>query len=247
MQSILDKIQVIYEDADVLVINKPAGLTVHPTKPRSLGKDRPAGCRPTLADWLVDNYPAIKKVGDKPALRPGIVHRLDKDTSGVLIAAKKQKSFRFLKDKFKNREVKKEYLALVIGTVKQAKGFIKRPIGRSRKRGVKRRTFQKFEKTAKKAHTEFKRLEAFENFSLLKIVPITGRTHQIRVHLASIGHPIAGDRMYGSWKKQPQIQGLNRSFLHAFALELTLPSGKATRFESPLPSELKTVLKSLTE
>jgi len=226
------EIKIIYEDRDILIVDKPAGLLVHPVKDSN---------EPTLVDWLVKKYPDIKKVGESPE-RPGIVHRLDKNTSGLLIVAKNNKAYIYLKKQFKKRLVKKKYLALVIGKPKDKSGIIVKSISKSWKK--KKQTVIPG-KTFKEAITRYKVLKEFENYSLLEVVPETGRTHQIRVHLASIGHPVAGDEKY-KFKRQPQIKDLKRHFLHANYLRFSLPSGKIKEFNSKLPEELNNILKKLT-
>ena len=225
--------QVIYEDENFLAINKPAGLLVHAVRSKEHGKES------TVVDWLLARYPEIKTVGDDPAERPGIVHRLDKDTSGVMLVAKNQKTFEYLKSLFQKREVQKTYLALVWGTLKTKSGVINAPIG-IRSGSVKRSV--RSEKMAKEAVTEWRVVKLFDSgYSLLEVKPKTGRTHQIRVHLASIGHPVVGDRLYGrrrvinnSITNDPTAD--NRLMLHALSIEFTAPDGKRTRLEAEPPA-----------
>ncbi len=232
------EIPIIYKDQNLLVLNKPAGLLMHGVA----GKKQPESAQgETLAAWLLKNYPEVRAVGDDPVTRPGIVHRLDKDTSGVLIVARNQKTFDFLKDLFQRRLVQKTYLALVAGRLNKKSGIIKKPIG-IKTGSTKRSTASS--KMQKEAITEFrviKRLEiAGREFSLLEVAPKTGRTHQIRVHLASIGHPVAGDALYG--KSGNKLEGLARQFLHAKSIEFNMPSGERVRFEADLPEELRKIL-----
>ncbi|MEK7149646.1 MAG: RluA family pseudouridine synthase [Patescibacteria group bacterium] len=247
--------QIIYEDENFIAVNKPAGLLVHPTVN---SKEK------TLVDWLVEKYPEIKNVGDPSAgsgqinLRPGIVHRLDRDTSGVILIARNQKYFEYLKKLFQNHLVQKNYLALVFGKLKNEKGIIEKPI--SLKAGTTKRTVHGG-KMEKEALTEYEVLKTFEfiparrslgagenekgnvkYFSLVKVSPKTGRTHQIRIHLASIGHSIVGDSLYGA-KENPL--GLKRQFLHAESLEFATEEGKRMRIEAEQPKDLKSVLKNL--
>lgn len=222
---------IIYEDKNILVIDKPSGLVVQPEQ----GKDSI-----TLIDHLLKLRPEIKDVGEDPT-RPGLVHRLDKDTSGLILIAKNNKSFIELKNKFKNREIQKTYTALVVGALKEKYGIIDKPIGRAKSR-IKQTT-RFIAAMERPAITEYKVTKEFGNFSLMEIKPKTGRMHQIRVHLASIGHPIAADKTYG-FKRQPAIKGLNRQFLHATEIEFEL-FGKNYHFESKLPGELQTALKNL--
>jgi len=227
-------ISIIYEEDDFLVINKPSGVLTHPKNENDQSEN--------ISSWAVKKYPQISNVGED-SLRPGIVHRLDKGTSGLLIIAKTQESFEYFKNKFKNRDIKKTYLALVVDHFQNKKGIINSPIG---KIGTKQTTDIKGAKDLKEreAITEYKVIKEFDNFSLLEVYPKTGRTHQIRVHMNSIHHPIVGDTLYGGRKKEiPQY--LDRLFLHAFKLEFISPSGKALSFETDLPEELNKVLDSL--
>ena len=231
-------IKVIYQDDNIVVINKSAGLLMHGTRlPENQKPDKPEA---TVADWLVKNYPEVRSVGDDPSVRPGIVHRLDKETSGIVVAARNQKTFDSLKSLFQNHEIKKTYAALVIGRVESARGIIDKPIGI--KAGTTKRSIHS-EKMQKPAKTEYrvKRYITVNDraYTLLEVSPQTGRTHQIRVHLASIGHPIAGDKMYGG--KRAALEGLNRQFLHAQTIEFVL-EGERFRFEAELPEELKSLL-----
>jgi len=224
------KLKIVYENEDVLVINKPAGLVVHPSKPNQSD---------TLVNGLIAYYPGIKNVGDDP-MRPGIVHRLDKDTSGLMVVAKNNTSFEYLKKQFAERKVIKKYLALVHGRVRDEKGTITKAISLSKKSHQKRSAL--LDDKAKKAWTEYKILKRFEDYTLLETYPKTGRTHQIRVHLTSIGHPIVGDRQY-RFKRQPELPGLKRQFLHAAYLKLKLPNGKLIELKSDLPKDLAKSLK----
>jgi len=239
------KIEIIYQDADILAINKPAGLLVHPTH---ISKEK------TLTDWLLGKFPEIKTVGDDPENRPGIVHRLDKETSGVMIIARHQKAFEYLKKLFQTRQIKKTYLALVWGRVAQHSGIIEKPLG-LKTGSLKRTTRIEGAKMVKEAKTLYRvkkyvvlrppprrGRQAQDNKvpgTLLEVEPLTGRTHQIRVHLASIGHPVVGDTLY-SKKRAPA--GIERMFLHAESIELTLPNGSRTKIEADLPRTLKTFL-----
>jgi 23S rRNA pseudouridine1911/1915/1917 synthase len=221
----MDDIKIIYEDENVLAINKPAGIVVH-------------GEMESVADWIVRKYPEIKNVGDDPE-RPGIVHRLDKDTSGVLLIAKNQKSFEWLKSQFQDRKIKKTYLALVSGKLKADSGLIDLPIGRS-KTPLKRLASQKARGKLREAITEYKVVKKFDNYTLLEAFPKTGRTHQIRVHFKAIGHPVVGDKLYGNPEEK-----LNRQFLHAQSLELNLQDGSRIKLEADLPEDLKNFLNML--
>lgn len=231
------QISIIYEDQDILVVSKPAGLQVH----AALHNDAK---QKTLVDWLKENRSEVLGVGDDPKLRPGIVHRLDKDTSGVLVVAKNQPAFEFLKKQFQEKVLKKTYLALVHGMVKNDTGIINRPIGASRSDFRKRSSFGNLRGKVREAVTEYKVVQRLGEFTLLECYPKTGRTHQIRVHLKFLGHPVAGDKLYGG-KKTISPEGLTRQFLHAKSLQITLPSGGKAVFEADLPEDLANVLKLL--
>lgn len=233
--------KVIYEDKNFLAIDKPAGLLVHPT---ANSKEK------TLVDWLLKRYPEVKKVGDLPAgrqvqARPGIVHRLDRDTSGIILIARNQKSFEYLKNLFQIRAIKKTYRALVYGRVMLKKGIIEKEI--KIKSGTTKRTVFRG-RSEKAAVTEYKVLKHFDNFSWLEVQPLTGRTHQIRVHLASIGHPVVGDKLYGH-KKPREIRLLNidRQMLHAYSLEFSPSPGKRLKLAANLPEDIKSALQHLQE
>ena len=232
------QLKVIYKDSDVLVINKPAGITVFPENEIR---------EKTLIDYLLKRFPNLKNVGNKP--RYGIIHRLDKDTSGILLIAKNKKALEFFQEQFKKRKVLKRYLALVVGNIKENQGKIETLIGRSLKNRKKQRVYLPFEPLAKgrklrKAITEYRVLQRFKNFTLIEAIPKTGRKHQIRVHFSHLGHPIAGDRIYG-FKNQPRPKNSNRLFLHSYYLKMRLPNGKEKEFQSPLPKDLKEVLENL--
>lgn len=230
------KPEIIYTDEDFAVINKPPGISVH-------GGNRIAG--PTLADWLVQKFPAIKKVGDDPLMRPGMMHRLDKDTSGVMIIARTQHAFEYLKHLFKNRRVEKTYLALVGGRVAKKRGAIDLKIGRLIKKPALRGTENQRIKNEREARTEYRVLEYLPGFTLVAVTPKTGRMHQIRVHVAALGNPVAGDRIYGKRVKPPA--GLHRQFLHALSISFSYPEGKRWRFEAPVPEDLAEVLAGLRQ
>lgn len=229
------KISIVYEDNNLLVINKPSGLITHP-KDATDNQDSVTG-------WLVEKYPEIKTVGEDP-LRPGLVHRLDKDTSGLLVIAKNQDSFIYLKNLFQDKKIKKFYLALVRGKPKEPKGIIDAPMGRI---GMKRTTQvrgNKKLKDKKEAITEYSTLKNFRDFTLLEVSPHTGRTHQIRVHLKSIGTPVAGDPLYGP-KNLANTKEPGRLFLHAYKLQFISPDGKALAFEADPPDDLQKFINEL--
>lgn len=238
------EIKVLYEDNDVIAVNKPAGVLVHGVYDRSGPKHEGT----TLADWIIQKYPEIHGVGEPNvggAERAGIVHRLDKETSGVMVIAKTQAAFTSLKEQFQERSIQKEYLALVWGRVKNSEGVIDKPI--SIKDGSVKRTVFKG-KMPREAVTKY-RAETYymyENdipMTLLRVIPKTGRTHQIRVHLNAIGHPVVGDKLYG---KKEIPERLSRHFLHAASLIFTLPGGKKIAVDAPLSKELDDFLSSLT-
>ena len=237
-------LDVVYEDDDIAVINKPAGMTVH----AGSGKGE-AGSKGTLVNALLHRFGNLSQVDDP--LRPGIVHRLDKDTSGLLVVAKNDIAHRKLAAQFLHREVKKTYLALVHGWLPKPQGTVNTPISRDlmrRERMTTRRS------DGRAAVTHWKVLKSIEGkhgkFSLLEIKIETGRTHQIRVHLASLGHPVAGDALYGAPRALPGYVGtaskaasMGRHYLHSFALQFRHPiSNKPLSFEQPLPAELKEFL-----
>lgn len=233
------KFDVLYEDKNVVIVNKPAGLTVHPSENQKGG---------TLVNGLLARYPEIKNVGEDP-LRPGIAHRLDKDTSGVMIIARNNEAFVFLKNQFKERKTVKKYIALVCGDIKKEKGAINMPIARKRSLPTKQVAVrnEKFTRgKIREAVTEYKVLRHLtiggKPFTLAEVFPKTGRLHQIRVHFSAIGHPVAGDEKYGS-KKVVSIDGLNRQFLHAESLTINIPEKGEKTFEAPLPEELSKIIK----
>ncbi len=238
-------IEVIYEAPEFLVINKPAGVLVHQTAHLADGEEE------TIVDWILKRYPEILGVGDKSPgsktlpLRPGIVHRLDKETSGVLLIAKTQGAFEELKSLFQTGGIKKSYKALLWGELR-GRGVIDKPIG-LKPGTVRRSVTAKNMKMIKSAETKYESLEVFKKdkdlFSLVAVFPKTGRTHQIRVHFQSIHHPLVGDLFYG-FKKNPW--NLKRQFLHAESLEFTWgQDGHKIRVEADLPEELKRILTDL--
>lgn len=213
-------VEILYEDAAVIAIDKPAGLTVH------AGAGAHSG---TLVNRLVHHFQSLSQVGG--ALRPGIVHRLDKDTSGVLLVARSDAAHRALATQFAARTVEKIYLALVKGVVRADSGKITKPIARD---PVRRTRMTARLTSGRKALTEYRVLERFAGFTLLEVRIGTGRTHQIRVHMADAGHPVAGDKLYGG-NKPPAP----RMFLHAARIAFTSPAtGERVRVEAPLPAEL---------
>ncbi len=219
------KIKVLYEDKDILAIDKPAGILVHPDQ-RSEEE--------TIFDLFVKKYPKLE-----------IVHRLDKDTSGVFLLAKNKEAHEFLKKQFQSREIKKTYYAIVSGNVKKDHDTIDKPIGRSPSDFRRRLAGRGARGEMREAVTEYKVLKKFkakaeEVFSILEIHPKTGRTHQIRVHMKYINHPIVGDSLYDP--KGPKIKGLGRLALHAGAIEFKDLKGRTIKIESPIPKEFDKII-----
>ena len=228
-----DKIRIVAETDEYLVINKPSGLIVHGAEHI---KDY------TLADWLIKKYSKIKKVGEDSA-RPGIVHRLDKEVSGLMVVAKTQDSFNNLKEQFQKRKIKKEYIALAYGKIEKDEDEINFPIKRSGN-GYKMVAVPTAVEKSRTAVTEFEIIKKFINYTLLKVKIKTGRTHQIRVHLLAYGHPIVGDNLYNTKKTREQNIKVNlkRIFLVADKLSFHDLKGETQSFETGLPKELEKFL-----
>lgn len=229
------ELPIIYEDADLVAIDKPVGVMTHPD---GHSTDE------TVSDWFAAKYPASKDVGEMQTLkdgtvisRPGVVHRLDRDTSGILVLAKTPESHAFLKQTFQEREAHKTYLAFVYGIFKEdKKGTITFPIGRSRK-DFRLRSAQRGAKgLMREAVTRWEVIGEHDNHSLLKVMPETGRTHQIRVHLKAVHHPIVCDQLYAP--NHPCDLGFNRLGLHAYQLDLPRPNGERLVLTAPVPAEL---------
>jgi 23S rRNA pseudouridine1911/1915/1917 synthase len=234
-------IPIIYEDEHVIAVNKPTGLVVH-----SDGRTK----EPTLADWVHEKYPHMRDVGEPLVLatgehiaRPGIVHRLDRDTSGVLVIAKDQPTFLFLKKQFQDRDTEKIYRAFVYGNMKEEKGVIDLPIGKSKKDFRQRLAGTHARGTLRSAITEYKVLERSTDAAYLEVYPKTGRTHQIRVHLKAIQHPVIHDTLYAP--NRPGILGFERLALHALKISVALPSGARATFEAPLPPDFEQAAEKL--
>lgn len=234
-------INVIYEDKNIIVVNKPTGLQVHPSDKKETG---------TLVNGLIARFPEIISVHDDSIsgeFRPGIVHRLDKDTSGVMVVARTQKAFEALKKIFKKRLVQKHYVAIVHGTPEEKTGIIDKPIARAssyRKQIIAKKNTKTI---IREAITEYNVKKTIGDYSVVDVFPKTGRMHQIRVHLASIGHPIVGDVRYVS----NNLTNLTRKLaphhlLHAYAITFTL-FGKKYSFESALPEDFEAFIRSIDE
>ncbi len=217
---------VVHEDDDLLVVDKPAGMPVHP------GAGHPDS---TLVNAALGLDPSIGAVGG--AMRPGLVHRLDKDTSGLIMIAKTDRAHASLTDQLRNRTVNKGYLALVVGSLRPAEAVIDAPIGRDPNHRKKMAIVQ----DGRPASTRYKTIAAYRGYTYADVRPKTGRTHQIRVHLASVGHPVVGDALYD--RADPRV---GRQFLHAACLEFDHPtSGERLSLKSPLPSELQALLDAI--
>jgi 23S rRNA pseudouridine1911/1915/1917 synthase len=222
-------IEIIYEHEHFMVINKPSNLIVHTPHARSNEY--------TLVDWIMTHYKEIAHIGSID--RPGIVHRLDKDTSGIIIIPRTNFAHGLFGDMFKNRTIHKTYYAIVTGHP-QENGIIDAPIGRCQRTKIKMATFAHTDKSkAREAITHYQVLEYFDGYSLIEVKPLTGRTHQIRVHLASIGHPIIGDTVYG---KESSL--INRQALHAFSINFEFEN-KKYEIACPIPQDFKKIIATL--
>jgi 23S rRNA pseudouridine1911/1915/1917 synthase len=222
-------LKTLYSDDHVIILDKPTGMVVHPGAGRRMG---------TLVNALLHHYPGIRNIG--PEDRPGIVHRLDKETSGLMVVARTDKAFQELQHQFKQRLVEKIYLGLVWGKISEHDGIIRWAVGRHVKHGERMSVKTK---KPRSAETHFEVLKNYGKFTLLEIRPVTGRTHQIRVHFAASGHPIVGDTRYGKKKAQMDCP---RLFLHAFRLGFIHPESKVRMdFLSPLPNDLERFLDKL--
>ena len=223
-------LNIVFEDECLVVVDKPAGMVVHPAPGHATG---------TLVHALLHHCQDLSGIGGVE--RPGIVHRLDKDTSGLILVAKSEKAHRSLASQFKEREIQKVYLALVRGKVVRDKGVIDLPLGRHK---VHRKKMAVRQEGGRSAVTAFEVIARYPHFSYLRLFPKTGRTHQIRVHLAEMGHPILSDKTYGG-KLDARHMKMPRQALHAHRLEIRHPiSGEIKTFVSPLPDDLDHYLKS---
>jgi len=223
-------LDVVFENDDLVVINKPAGMVVHPGVGHSSG---------TLVNAMLGYDPDIEGIGGEE--RPGVVHRLDKETSGLILLAKNERAHRWLQDQFRLRKVEKTYLALVDGKPPTPSGRVEAHIGRDPSH--RKRMAIVPESRGREAISEYKTIESFRHQTLLQFHPLTGRTHQIRLHCAFLGCPIVGDKVYGRKKSSIDV---DRHFLHAHRLKIVLPGERESRvFEAPLPEELVEVLNRL--
>ncbi len=226
-------IEILYEDGEVVAVNKPAGLVVH-----SDGKTK----EPSLVDWVLEKYPEIKDVGEpgrnasgETVLRPGIVHRLDRETSGVMLIAKTKESFELLKKQFQNHEVKKTYHAFVVGEMKTEKGTIDRPIGRSSKDFRMWSAQRGARGEMREAITDYKVLLRGLGYSFVEVNPRTGRTHQIRVHFKAISYPLVSDSLYAP--KHENTLGFNRQALHSYKIVFVDTLGALREVTAPYPDD----------
>lgn len=217
------RLETVYDDPDIKVVIKPAGMLVHPT----------SGHQPeaTVVDVI------INETTDDDPVRPGIIHRLDRNTSGLVVLAKSKAAKEYMQKQFKDRQVKKTYLALVIGHLKQDEAIIKVPLSRSKTHPLKRVA----DPQGKTAETAYRVLESIGNYDLVEARPTTGRTHQLRAHFAHLGHPIVGDKLYGA----DSFLDLGRYFLHAAELHFVSPNNTKVDVEAALPKELQDVLQKL--
>jgi 23S rRNA pseudouridine1911/1915/1917 synthase len=223
-------LDIVFENEDLIVVNKAAGMVVHPAAGHFSG---------TLVNAVLGYEPDIEGIGGEE--RPGIVHRLDKETSGLILLAKNERAHRWLQDQFRLRKVDKTYLALVDGKPPTPSGRVEAYIGRDPSHRKQMAIVS--ESRGREAISEYKTVESFAKHTLLEFHPLTGRTHQIRLHCAFLGCPIVGDEIYG--RKKPTVE-INRHFLHAYRLKIVLPNEKEPRvFEAPLPGELRSVLSAL--
>ncbi len=223
-------LEILFENDDMLVVNKEAGMVVHPAAGHADG---------TLVNAVLGYDPEIEGIGGEE--RPGVVHRLDKETSGLILLAKNDRAHRWLQDQFRLRKVEKTYLALVDGKPPTPSGRVEAYIGRDPSH--RKRMAIVSESRGREAISEYKTVESFKSHTLLEFHPLTGRTHQIRLHCEFLGCPIVGDKIYGRKKTSVEIQ---RHFLHAYRLKIVLPDETEPRiFEAPLPDELESVLTAL--
>jgi 23S rRNA pseudouridine1911/1915/1917 synthase len=231
------RLKIIYQDKNIIAIDKPAGLKVHPVSLKE---------KNTLVNGLLARFPEVENVNDNSkgsSLRPGIVHRLDQDTSGVMVVARNQESFDEFKKLFQNREITKKYTALVLGKLKNKKGVIEKPIAKASSYKKQIIANLKTKTKIRPAVTEYKVIKEFSDFSLIEAMPKTGRTHQIRVHMFSIGNPVAGDKKY-TLQNRPKADLPDRQLLHAKELRFEL-FGKKYAFSAPMPDDFRAFLANI--
>jgi len=237
-----ESIQIVYEDENLIAVNKPAGLIVHPD-----GKTK----EPSLTEWLAKTYPETNSVGGSSVLasggevqRNGLLHRIDRETSGLILVARNQPAFDFFQKQFIDRKVKKVYQAFVMGTFKEKEGTIAEKIGRNRKDFRKWATGKNTRGRLRDAETNFKCLLSAKGFSFLELSPKTGRTHQLRVHLEAVGFPIVCDKLYGP----PDGCGLgfSRLALHASAIQIHLLDGRETILKAPYPEDFQRAVEMIS-
>lgn len=234
-------IDILFEDRDIIVLNKPPGMVVHPAPGHQTG---------TLVNGLLFHYPDLAGIGE--GLRPGIVHRLDKDTSGVLVVAKNAEAHHYLSRQFKSRQVKKKYIALVYGTLAADSGVINTPIGRH---AVDRKKMSTHSRKSRSAETLWRTRERFGHATLMEINLKTGRTHQIRVHFSSINHPVVGDTVYGGQKAWQRVaaenhwlRSVSRQMLHAWRIGFKHPgTASMVSFEAPMAPDLAQLVAALRQ
>lgn len=233
----MQKVDIIYEDENILAVNKPSGFSVFPE-----GEEKGVA----LIDLLVDEFPELKKSGEPP--RYGIVHRLDKKTSGVLLVAKNNSTLEFLQEKFKKGEVEKRYIALCYGLIPYKTGVIETLMARSPKDRRKQKAYPLYDilikGKARKAITHYRVLKKIQNYTLIELVILTGRKHQIRCHMAHLGYPIAGDDLYG-FRDTETVEGLFRQFLHSQEIVIDTPKIKKKKIYCELPNDLQKILNNL--
>lgn len=231
---------IVYEDKNLIAVNKPAGISVYPSE-----TDSPKSA--TLISKIIKLFPDLKNVGEAP--RYGIVHRLDKETSGVVLIAKNDSALDYLQKQFELRKTNKKYLTLVNKKVKKQEGIIHTLIGRNPKNRLIQQAIEldshlSYKKGLREAVSRFKVFSFLKDYTLLEVWPETGRRHQIRAHMQFIGHPVVGDTKYGFRGAMPK--GLKRIFLHAHSLEITLPNNVRKKIIADLPKDLKSVIKNLS-
>lgn len=234
------KFEIVFQDKNIIVINKPAGMKIHPVNFEE---------KNTLVNGLIARFPEIKKVGDGSfgsELRPGIVHRLDKDTSGIMVAARNNKTFRELKKLFQERKIKKEYVALLYGRLEKKKGEIIKPIARAGNYRKQTIAGAKTKTKIRPAVTGYEVMEELRDYSLVRAFPKTGRTHQIRIHFSFLGSPVIGDKLYYPKNLREKMPKIKRQLLHAQKINFDL-FGKNFSFQADPPRDFRAFLKSVAK